>query len=76
MARCRKLFVLAWYSDITYAESEKIAQNNSFCSSLSRKAPLEFCYNGLNYKSQELDYILREAFINVTLPKHTEVEQE
>ena len=76
MARCRRLFALAWYGDMTYAESERTAQNDSFYGPLSRKALPEFCCNGPSCKSQEPDYILREAFINTTPPKHTEVERE
>lgn len=61
---------------MTYAKSEKTAQNNIFYDSLSRKILLEFCCNSLSCKNQELDYILRKTFINATPPKHTEIEQK
>lgn len=76
VARCRRLFALAWYGDMTYAEPEETPQNDSLLEPSSRKALPEFCCNGPSCKSQKPDYILREAFINTTPPKHTEVERE
>ncbi|MCJ1348467.1 hypothetical protein MMC31_006699 [Peltigera leucophlebia] len=76
VARCKRLFSLAWYGDMTYAEETLHNNPSQLLETPSRKALPEFCYNGPSCKSQEPDYILREPFINTVPTKHTEAERE
>lgn len=64
VARCRRLFSLAWFDDLTYVQSED---------SIS-KALLIACCNKPNCNSVELNYIQLEPFIDITTPKFTKID--
>ena len=65
IACCQRLFSLAWYNDLTYAQSEDISP--------PKELPV-LCCHGPSCNSIEPDYIQRESFINITTPTTTEVD--
>ena len=66
VAPCRRLFLLAWYDDMTYAK-------NADGSMLSLPT---FCCNGHGCNSTTPDFLSREDFIDVSPVTYTEVDQE
>lgn len=63
--KCRRLFSLAWYGDVTYALEEGIAK------------PLpELCCNGPGCKSTMPEIFNREPFVDTTPIKVTESDRE
>lgn len=62
VARCRRLFALAWYNDLTYAQNE----DGSILTFPT------FCCNGPSCQSKEPDFLDREAFINVSIVTYNE----
>ena len=69
IAKYRRLFFLAWYDNLTYAQS-----NDSFAPAAA--ALLIACCNGLSYRSTEPSYIQRKPFIDMTTTKTTEADRE
>lgn len=68
VARCQRLFSLAWYDNLTYAQGDD--------SSTPAVALLIPCYNSPNCSSTEPLYILRESFIDTTITKTTEADRK
>ena len=67
VARCRRLFSLAWYDDMTYAQSGD--------SSPTKALPIPCC-NGPSCNSTESYYTQREPFLNTAIAKATEADRE
>lgn len=67
VARCRRLFSLAWYEDLTYAQSDD--------SSSPTALPIPCC-NGPSCNSTEPSYTQREPFVDTTTKKATEADRE
>lgn len=76
VARCRRLFSLAWYGDMMYAEEASVYLGST-SNNLPFKKPLPtHCCNGPSCMSPEPDYLQRGAFIDDTSAKYTEGDQE
>lgn len=66
VARCRRLFSLAWYDDLTYAEDD-----------VGWIKPLPvLCCNGPSCLSLEPDFMQREPFIEASSIKTTKIDRE
>lgn len=70
VARCRRLYALAWYDDMTYAH------NNDDSGAIATKALPQLCCNGSSCQSQEPDFMKRDFFIDTSTPKYTETDRE
>lgn len=70
VAQYRRLFSLAWYDDLTYADQEQID------GSITKKALPTACCNGPSCKSVEPEFLHREPFIQSKVIKHTESDRE
>lgn len=70
VARCRRLFSLAWYDDMTYADKEMLDD------SIMKKALPLACCNGPSCMSPEPEFLHREPFIEPTVTKYTESDRE
>ena len=68
VARCRRLYSLAWYDDMTYAQNDAHLK--------AEKALPQPCCNGPSCRSQEPDFMIREPFIDTSTPKYTESNRE
>lgn len=66
VARCRRLFSLAWYDDMTYAEQED---------GLTKSLPT-LCCNGPSCLSPEPEFLQREPFITSSPTKFSEIDRE
>lgn len=65
-AKCRRLFSLAWYKDLTYApNADRIS-----------KALPKLCCNGPSCNSKEPDFLERPPFIDTTPAKFNETARE
>lgn len=67
VARCRRLFSLAWYEDLTYAQSDDLSSPTAL--------PIPCC-NGLSCNLIEPSYTPRELFVDTTTKKATEADRE
>ena len=67
VARCQKLFSLAWYDNMMYAQSE------DFSPAKALQIP---CCNNLSCNSTEPYYTQREPFVNTAIAKATEADRE
>ena len=65
IARCHRLFFLAWYNDLTYTQSEDGS---------SPKILPTSCCNGPSCNSVELGYFQQKPFIDTTTAKVTKVD--
>lgn len=67
VARCRRLFSLVWYDDMTYARTDDAGVTT----------PLPtLCCNGPDCLFVESDYLRREPFIDLTPANYTEIDRE
>lgn len=64
MTRCQRLFFLAWYNDLTYAQSED-----------TQELPVPCC-NVPSYNFIEPNYIQQESFMDTTTATVMEVDRE
>lgn len=64
VAQCQRLYFLAWYDDMIYAQSS----NNS----RATKALPQLCCNGLGYQSKKPEFIKWDTFIDTSTFKYTE----
>ena len=65
-AKCRRLFSLAWYDDLTYAPNAE---------GLSKALPT-LCCNSFSCSSEEPPFLKRLLFIDTTAVKYTEADRE
>lgn len=65
IAWCQRLFFLAWYNDLTYAQSEDISS--------TKELSMLYC-NGLSCNFTKPNYIHKVLFINTTTPTITEMD--
>lgn len=69
IARCRRLFSLAWYDNLTYAQSDDSS------APAPAALPITYC-NDPSCRSTEPSYTQREPFIDMTTTKTTEADRE
>ena len=65
-AKCRRLFLLDWYDDVTYAASEE---------GLIKALPNPYC-NGSSFQSSNPEFLNRPPFIDTTPVKYNESNRE
>lgn len=64
VAKCRRLFSLAWYDDLTYGDGP------------SSKPLSTLCCNVSECLSDDLDFLKREPFVKPVTVKYSEAERE
>lgn len=70
VAQCKKLFLLTWYDDLTYAD--EIISNETILKKSLFKA---YC-NSPSCNSPELEYLQRESFFQCTIIKYNKTDWE
>ena len=68
VAQCQRLYSLAWYDDMTYAQS---SDNSGATKTLPQP-----CCNGPRCQSEEPEFMKRDSFIDTSTPKYMENDRE